>query len=103
MILDKDTNCNPSNILQDTYVISVYMTGSFMAFGIGIVYCFLHTVITRKMYPMYNSRSIWLVRLFISVFGLLSFILSRLIFFIHSIVVILTFLLHFLIGWWAFA
>ncbi|KAF6028734.1 DRAM2 [Bugula neritina] len=60
---------------QGTSVVSVSLIGAFMVFGIGVVYCFLHTVITRKMYPMYNGRSIWLIRLFISVLVLFSFIL----------------------------
>jgi len=86
MILDKDTNCHRPNILQSTSVVSVSLTGVFMAFGIGVVYCILHTVITRKMYPMYNGRRIWLIRLFISVLGLFFFILSKFIlYFIHSI------------------
>jgi len=55
-----------------------------MAFGIGVVYCFLHTVITRKMYPMYNNRSIWILRFFISLLGLVSLILSKLILYLKS-------------------
>jgi len=82
--LDKDTNCHRPNILQGTSIVSVSLIGTFMVFGIGVVYCFLHTVITRKMYPMYNGRSIWLIRLFISVLGLFFFILSKLILYLKN-------------------
>jgi len=84
MTLDKDTNCHRPNILQSTSIVSVSLVGEFMAFGIGVVYCFLHTVITRKMYPMYNNRRIWLTRLFISALVLFSFILSKLILYLNN-------------------
>lgn len=43
-----------------------------MAFGLGVVYCFLQSAVTRKMYPMYNGYFIWVVRVTISLVGLFA-------------------------------
>jgi len=59
---------------QEKNVISVHIIGAMMAFVLGTVYCFIQTGITKKMHPMYNSLSIWVWRLIISLVGMVSLI-----------------------------
>lgn len=58
-------------------MISVHIIGAMMAFVLGTVYCFIQTGITKKMHPMYNSLSIWVWRLIISLVGMVSLICSK--------------------------
>ncbi|XP_067928834.1 DNA damage-regulated autophagy modulator protein 1-like isoform X2 [Watersipora subatra] len=61
---------------QESNVIQVHLTGALMAFGLGTIYCFFHSVITRRMYPMYNGLAIWAWRLAISIICLIALILT---------------------------
>ena len=71
-------------ILQESSVIQVHVTGAFMAFVLGVVYCFVQTGITKRMYPMYNGFSIWVWRLGISLLGMFALVLSKP---IHSVII----------------
>jgi len=60
-------------MLQETSIRAVHFPSSATTFGMGIVYNFMHTEITRRMSPKYSSTCVWIYRLIISMMGLLSF------------------------------
>ncbi|XP_078588061.1 DNA damage-regulated autophagy modulator protein 2-like isoform X1 [Branchiostoma floridae x Branchiostoma japonicum] len=59
---------------QESSVIIVHVVGAFMCFGCGIIYGFLQTAMSYKMYPHQNSLAVCRVRLIILVFATLCFI-----------------------------
>ncbi|KAF6028735.1 DRAM2 [Bugula neritina] len=58
---------------EETSIRAVHFPSSAATFGMGIVYNFMHTEITRRMSPKYSSTCVWIYRLIISMMGLLSF------------------------------
>ncbi|XP_035673023.1 DNA damage-regulated autophagy modulator protein 2-like [Branchiostoma floridae] len=77
---------------QESSVIIVHVVGAFMCFGCGIIYGFLQTAMSYKMYPHQNSLAVCRVRLIILVFATLCFITSIL----HKVPLSLQILVSFL-------
>ncbi|XP_061173896.1 DNA damage-regulated autophagy modulator protein 2-like [Saccostrea echinata] len=61
---------------QETSVEVVHVIGATLVLGCGVIYEFLQTSISYKMYPVCNGRRICRIRLVISVISLLGFIMS---------------------------
>lgn len=63
--------------LQETSLRAVHMPSAVATFGLGLVYNFIHTEITRVMSPRYSSVCVWGLRLCISMTGLIAFVLRK--------------------------
>ncbi|XP_048729265.2 DNA damage-regulated autophagy modulator protein 1-like [Ostrea edulis] len=61
---------------QETSVEIVHLIGAGSVLCFGVIYSFLQTSISYKMYPDYNGRRICAIRLVISVISLIGFITS---------------------------
>ncbi|XP_070553064.1 DNA damage-regulated autophagy modulator protein 1-like [Ptychodera flava] len=61
---------------QETSVIVVHGVGATMVFGLGVLYAFLQTIMTYKMYPDRNGLFICRVRMIISSVALVSMVIA---------------------------
>ncbi|GAB1608179.1 DNA damage-regulated autophagy modulator protein 2-like, partial [Argonauta hians] len=61
---------------QESNVLVVHVIGAFMVFGIGSVYEILQTIISYMMYPMYNGKTIIIIRLVLCIFSVIFFIMT---------------------------
>jgi len=60
---------------EETSLRAVHMPSAVVTFSLGLVYNFIHTEITRVMSPRSSSFCVWVLRLCISMTGLVAFIL----------------------------
>ncbi|GFS01542.1 DNA damage-regulated autophagy modulator protein 2 [Elysia marginata] len=60
--------CVVANFQEGTEVESVHFTGAALAFGPGVLYCFMQTALSYHMHPRFNGVLICRVRLLISMF-----------------------------------
>ncbi|XP_076334981.1 DNA damage-regulated autophagy modulator protein 2-like isoform X4 [Tachypleus tridentatus] len=60
---------------QETAVIIVHMIGATMAFGLGMIYAWLQTVMSFYMYPLMNTKTMAGIRLFLSIVNTVCFII----------------------------
>ncbi|XP_013777817.1 DNA damage-regulated autophagy modulator protein 1-like isoform X2 [Limulus polyphemus] len=60
---------------QETAVIVVHMIGATMAFGLGMIYTWLQTVISFYTCPLMNTKTVAGIRLFLSIVSMMCFII----------------------------
>lgn len=65
-----------TRLFQETNVLVVHLIGAILAFGLGAVYCCMHTHISYKMAPILNSRCLANFRLLLSILITVGFISS---------------------------
>lgn len=58
--------------LQETSVLWVHISGALLTFIGGLLFCILHTIISYRMFPLYNGKRIVLIRLFVTTLLLIS-------------------------------
>ncbi|XP_006821720.1 DNA damage-regulated autophagy modulator protein 2-like isoform X1 [Saccoglossus kowalevskii] len=61
---------------QESNVLVMHMVGANMCFGIGILYCYVHSWISYKMMPFHASHHEYMARIICSVVGSVSFIFT---------------------------
>ena len=61
---------------QETNVLAVHLTGALMAFGLGTVYAWIHTIMAYNMVPHINSKLLCHIRVVICSICTVTFIMS---------------------------
>lgn len=63
-------------VFQKTTLFSMHLVGAVLTFGVGALYIGVQTLISSKMQPHINSKSIYLIRLGVGVWTMSSIISS---------------------------
>ncbi|KAG1681954.1 DNA damage-regulated autophagy modulator protein 2 [Nymphon striatum] len=61
---------------QETSLEKVHITGALLAFSMGVVYIKMHSYMSWKMAPVFNSKRMAKLRIFISFFATCAFMIS---------------------------
>ncbi|XP_071479937.1 DNA damage-regulated autophagy modulator protein 2-like [Diadema antillarum] len=61
---------------QDSNVLIVHLIGAFLLFVMGTGYCLIHTLISYKLYPQYNTMRLCRLRLVITMVTAVSMFIS---------------------------
>lgn len=61
---------------REMELFKIHMVGALTAFGFGVVYCWLQTIMSFQMHPLVNNRQMAFFRLFLSSLMTVTFVTS---------------------------